>query len=740
MPIEWRPDDRQFHLRNDQVSLVLRVYEDGSLGHLHLGAPLPIGRSYRHLGPDPFDGFSNRVGRPVPLAYPTAGTGDFRVPGLVATTRDGSTALALRYVSHRLTAGKPPLDGLPSTYTDDDAEAETLEVALRDEPGDIGVDLRFTLFADRPVIVRSATIRNEGAGAAELECAMSLAVDLPDADWLLVGLAGSWARERHVVERRLVPGIQSVSSIRGASSAEHNPFVALRRPATDEAHGEALGFSLVYSGNFLAEAQVEPYGTTRLRLGIEPSTFAWRLEPGQSFTTPEAVVAWSATGLGGLSAAFHALFRDRLARGPWRDRPRPILLNNWEATYFDFDADRLVAIAATARDLGVELFVLDDGWFGARDDDTTSLGDWFVDRRKLPDGIEGVARRITDLGIGFGLWIEPEMVSRRSRLFEAHPDWAIGIPGRPRTESRQQLVLDLSQPAVVDHLATVLTEVLGSAPISYIKWDMNRNITEPWTPSLPPDRQGEFFHRYILGVYELYRRLTTRFPDILFESCASGGGRFDPGMLAFAPQGWTSDGTDAVERLRIQWGTSLAYPLSSMAAHVSAVPNHQVGRVTPLATRAAVAFFGVFGYELDPTVLDPGERAAITDQIAFYRGHRDLFQRGRFVRLVSPFDGERDRAAWMVVSDDRRRAVVGTYRILGLPDPGPERLRLDGLDPEAIYRVSGWPASSARLVQANTGERSGAELMGAGLVLDLERGATVERGDFWAQLYVLEAT
>jgi alpha-galactosidase len=387
----------------------------------------------------------------------------------------------------------------------------------------------------------------------------------------------------------------------------------------------------------------------------------------------------------------------------------------------------------------VELFVLDDGWFGARNDDTTSLGDWFVDRRKLPDGIDGLARRIADLGMGFGLWIEPEMVSQRSQLFEAHPDWAIGVPGRPRTESRQQLVLDMSRPEVVDHLTAVLTEVLASAPITYVKWDMNRNITEPWTPSLPGDRQGEFFHRYILGVYELYRRLTGRFPDILFESCAGGGGRFDPGLLAFAPQGWTSDGSDAVGRLRIQWGTSLAYPLSSMAAHVSAVPNHQVGRVTPLSTRAAVAFFGVFGYELDPTALDEEERAAISDQISFYRRHRDLFQRGRFLRLVSPFEGDHDRVAWMVVSDDRRRAVVGTYRILGVPDPGPERLRLNGLDPDAVYAVSPWPESADRLARANTGERSGAELMGAGLVLDLERWETVVRGDFWAQLFVLEA-
>ena len=415
-----------------------------------------------------------------------------------------------------------------------------------------------------------------------------------------------------------------------------------------------------------------------------------------------------------------------------------MLINNWEATYFDFDADKLVGIAASARELGVELFVLDDGWFGKRDDDTTSLGDWVVDRRKLPDGLDGVAERITALGMGFGVWIEPEMVSADSDLFRSHSDWAIGVPGRPRTESRQQLVLDMARPEVVDHLTGVLTDVLASAPITYVKWDMNRNITEPWSASLPADRQGEFFHRYILGVYELYRRLTTRFPDILFESCAGGGGRFDPGMLAFAPQAWTSDGTDAVERLRIQWGTSMAYPLSSMAAHVSAVPNHQVGRVTPLATRAAVAFFGAFGYELDPTAMTPDERAEIADQIAFYIRHRDVFQYGRFARLESPFEGDHDEVAWMAVAPDERRAIVAYYRILGQPDPGPVRLRLRGLDPAATYAVTAWPAAGG-LVREPAGDHTGAELMAAGMALDLGRNETMSRGDFWARLYVLEA-
>ena len=374
--------------------------------------------------------------------------------------------------------------------------------------------------------------------------------------------------------------------------------------------------SLVYSGNFLAEAEVDPFGTARLRIGIHPEAFAWRLEPGATFTTPEAVIAWSGDGLGALSEALHGLYRDRLARGTWRDRPRPVVLNNWEATYFDFDHDRIVGIARRAKALGVELFVLDDGWFGRRDNDDSSLGDWVVDRRKLPGGIEALVRDVKGLGLQFGIWIEPEMVNADSDLFRAHPDWAIGVPGRGRTESRQQLVLDYARPEVVDHIADALTAVLSSAPIDYVKWDMNRNITEPWTASVPADRQGEFFHRYILGVYELYRRLTERFPDILFESCAGGGGRFDAGLLAYAPQAWTSDDTDAAERLAIQWGTSMAFPVSSMAAHVSAVPNHQTGRVTPLFTRAAVAMFGAFGYELDPTAMPDDEQAEVARQVA----------------------------------------------------------------------------------------------------------------------------
>ncbi len=739
MPIGWDPEARQLHLHNGSISYVMRVLENGALGHLHFGPRLSPDRSYAHLGLGPFQGFSNRLDDPVALELPIAGVGDFRVPALTVEGPDGSTVLDLVYVSHRIVAGKPPLATLPATYVETDDEADTVEVVLADGPTGVEVRMSYTIFRGQPIVARSAVVRNGGTAPVRLTCAMSASLDLADSDWLFLQLSGTWARERHVVERQLVPGRQSVGSQRGASGYQHNPFIALRRATTTEDRGEAYGFSLVYSGNFLAEADVDAQGSTRVRLGIAPEGFAWQLESGAEFQLPEAVLAYSDTGLGGLSDGYHALYRDRLARGIWRDRPRPILINNWEGTYYDFDEAKLLEMATASRDLGVELFVLDDGWFGLRDDDTTSLGDWFVDRRKLPDGIDGLARKVESLGLRFGLWIEPEMVSQHSRLFVDHPDWAIGVPGRSRTESRQQLVLDMSRPEIVDHLFAVLSDVLTDAPVSYIKWDMNRNITEPYSLGLPADRQGEFFHRYILGVYDLYARLTAAFPDILFESCASGGGRFDPGMLAFAPQTWTSDDTDAAERLAIQWGTSLVYPLSSMGAHVAAVPNHQTGRVSPLSSRAAVAFFGVFGYELDPTRFTPEERREVIDQIAFYKVHRELFQRGRFVRLRSPFEGDGNETAWMSVSADRGKAVVGLYRVLNRPVPGPDRIRLRGLDPAARYRVSLWPETGDSLERANALVRGGDDLMTAGLLLATERHAAARRGDFWARLFVLEA-
>ncbi len=487
MAIDWNAEAREFHLHNGRISHVLRVHDDGTLGTLHFGAALAPGTSYAHLGPGEFVGFGNRLGEPVAFEYPVPGIGDYRVPALVVELADGSSVLELRYREHRIEAGKPELDGLPSTYVEEPDEATSLVVVLADAMSGVEAELTYTIFRDHAATTRSVRIRNAGAGAVTVRCAMSASLDLPDADWQLLHLSGTWARERHVRRRPLAAGLQAVSSVRGASSHEHNPFVALVRPGTSEDAGEVIGLNLVYSGNFLAEVEVDAYGTSRTRIGINPATFAWLLEPGGELTLPEAVVVHTDSGLGAMSETFHRLYRERLARGVWRDRPRPILINNWEGTYFDFDEDRLVAIAGSAQ--------------GSR-------GRAVRPRRRLvrrPRRRHDVARRLVrrpaqatqrhrrarapDHGAGhrrFGLWIEPEMVSERSRLYEEHPDWAIGVPGRPHTEGRQQLVLDMSRPDVVEHLAAVLAEVLGSAPISYVKWDMNRTITEPYSVALPP--------------------------------------------------------------------------------------------------------------------------------------------------------------------------------------------------------------------------------------------------------------
>jgi alpha-galactosidase len=742
MTIAWNDTTREWHLANGRTSWVLRILENGWIGQLHAGAPLAVGPSYRHLGPAAFEGYDNRVNEPVGLTVPVPGVGDFRVPALVVENPDGSTVLDLRYREHRILTGKPPLPGLlPSTYVEDPAEADTLEIDVVDAPTGVVVTMSFSLFRDWPVVARSMRIANDGAARIVVRCAMSATLDLPDAGWTLQTLSGTWARERDVVERPLVSGRQGVGSLRGGSGAEHNPFLGLRRAATTEDAGEAWGVVLAWSGNFLAEADVDAHQTTRLRVGVHPDAFAWALEPGASFTTPEALLAWSGDGLGAMSEALHGVLRERMARGSWRDADRPVLLNNWEGTYFDFDHDRLVEMATAAKAMGIEMFVLDDGWFGARSDDHRALGDWTVNRTKLREGVEGIAREVHALGMKFGLWIEPEMVNADSDLFRAHPDWAIGVPGRKRTESRQQLVLDFARPEVVDHMANAIIAVLETATIDYVKWDWNRFITEPFTPSLPPERQGEFFFRYTLGMYELYRRLTARFPDILFESCAGGGARYDAGMLAWAPQAWTSDDTDAVERLRIQWGSSLPYPLSSSGAHVSAIPNHQTGRLTPIDFRAAVAMFGAFGYELDPTAMPDAEREAVRHQVAFYVQRRDLFQRGRFLRLRSPFEGDGNETAWMVVAPDASRAVVAHYRVLQHPMPVRDRLRLRGLDVTARYVVTAWSSFDAPL---GTFERGGDELMSVGIGIEPQEplpadvwadGLRILRGDFTARLF-----
>ena len=566
---------------------------------------------------------------------------------------------------------------------------------------------------------------------------MSACLDLPDAEYEWWQFSGAWGRERHLKTRTLEQGITSIGSIRGNSSAQQNPFVILARPGTDDLQGEAIGCAFVYSGNFLIQAEVDTFDTTRLLVGIHPQGFRWKLRPGSSFQTPEVVFAYTTEGLNDLSATLHSLFRERLMRGQWRDQPRPIVTNNWEATYFDFTEDTLIDIARTAQGVGAELFVLDDGWFGARRGERAGLGDWMPNTDLLPDGIAGLSKKVTDLGIDFGLWVEPEMVNEDSDLFRTHPDWVIQTPNRRRSVGRFQLVLDYSRAEVVDHVFTQLSDVFSTAKISYVKWDMNRSLTEVFSSALPTDQQGEVAHRHMLGVYALLERLTTAFPHILFESCASGGARFDAGMLFYAPQAWASDDSDAVERLKIQWGSSFAYPIVSHGAHVSITPNHQVNRVTPLHTRANVAFFGAFGYELDLNKLSDEEIAEVKAQVAFMKEHRELIQFGTFYRLRSPFDS--NVTCWMVVNKQKTKAIVGWYRVLNTVNAPFDRVRLVGLDTTKRYRITG-----NELVDGRDVVRSGSELHNIGLITsdrnsgDVPQNVTPNR-DFDSRLFVLTA-
>jgi alpha-galactosidase len=663
--------------------------------------------------------------------YPVYGTTDYRHPAVEIQQENGSRISDFQYVSHTISAGKPGIHGLPATYTELDEEAKTLCVTLKDELTGVKLELFYTIFEADGVIARSARFVNEGTSPVHLLTAMSLNLDLPDKDYVWMQLSGAWSRERYVKNRILEQGIQAVDSRRGNSSHDHNPFLVLKRQNTTEQQGIAIGFSLIYSGNFRAQAEVDTHDVTRVTLGINPDGFDWKLDCGESFQTPEAVIVYSEEGLNGMSQAFHRLYRSRLARGYWRDRVRPILNNNWEATYFDFTEDRLVEIASKAKECGVELFVLDDGWFGQRNNDHAGLGDWFANKDRLPNGLKGLAERIEALGMKFGLWFEPEMVNKDSDLYRLHPDWIIRTPGRRASHGRNQFVLDFSRDEVVDFIYEMMAKILAGAKISYVKWDMNRSITECYSEALPAERQGEVFHRYILGVYRLYERLTGAFPKVLFESCASGGGRFDPGMLYYAPQGWASDDSDAVERLKIQYGTSMCYPLSSIGSHVSVTPNHQVFRNTPLHTRANVAYFGTFGYELDLNKLDDKEINEVKEQIRFMKEYRELLQFGTFYRLKSPFDG--NETVWQVVSEDKRTSLVGWYRVLNGVNTPFDRVQLCGLLEDTLYE-NVW----------NHTENYGDELMNLGLLTsDVTSGEVpsdeVPCTDFESRIYILKA-
>ncbi len=742
MGIIFNESTKEFHLYNENISYLMKIMRNDQMGQLYFGKRIPQKENYDYLTENRyrpvtsyvFDNEYSFTLEHLKQEYPSYGTTDYRMPALEILQPNGSRITDFRYISHKIYKGKPALKGLPATYTESEEEADTLELVLRDELLQVEMTLLYTIFQKENAIARSVRFENKGREAYQLTRAMSLSLDLPDDEYEWIQFSGAWGRERYVKTRMLQQGIQSVGSTRGASSHHHNPFVMLKRPAADEFQGEVMGFSLIYSGNFLAQAEVDTYNVTRMMIGIHPLGFSWCLNPGEEFQTPEAVMVYSAEGMNGMSQTFHRLFRTRLARGFWRDKERPILLNNWEATYFDFTEEKLIEIAKTAKEDGVELFVLDDGWFSTRCGETSGLGDWWPNLERLPRGIKGLSETIEELGLKFGLWFELEMVNKDSELYRSHPDWIIHTPDRHASHGRKQYVLDFSRKEVVDYIYEMVAKILRESKISYIKWDMNRNITECFSEGYGAEHQGEIFHRYILGLYDLYNRLNTEFPEILFESCASGGGRFDPGLLYYAPQCWTSDDTDAVERQKIQYGTSYAYPVSSMGAHVSITPNHQLNRTTPLKTRGNVAAFGAFGYELDLTRLTAREREIVREQIGFVKKYRKLIHTGTFYRLLSPFEG--NFTAWMVVSEDKKQAIVAYFKTLNDVNREFRRLRLQGLDQDLFYHMQ----------EEGEGKGSfyGSELMNIGMVTTDAAAGELPQGeapcsDFWSRIVVLEA-
>ena len=739
MPIIYNEKTREFHLYNQEISYIIKILDNDQPGQLYYGKRLTYREDFSHLfeyamrdmSPYAFEGNSTFSLENIKQEYPTFGCGDMRFPAYEIERENGSHVVEFVYKEHKIYNGKPKLEGLPATYVESDDEAQTLELVLEDTSINTRIVLLYTIYEAFPVIARSVRFECDSDEKITLLSAMSACVDLPDKDYEMIDLAGVWARERHVRRHKLDYGIQSIYSMRGCSSYQFNPFLALARENADEFQGQVYGFSLVYSGNFLAQTEVDNYDTARVLMGIHPNGFKWTLEKGESFQTPEMVMVYSEAGLNGMSQTFHKLYRTRLARGTWRDKVRPILINSWEAFYFDFDAPKLLGLADAATDLGMELFVLDDGWFGKRDDSTSSLGDWYPNEEKLKGTLKELAEKINAKGLKFGLWIEPEMTNKDSDLYRAHPDWILAEQGKRICHSRTQYVLDFSKKEVREYIGDMLENLLAEVPVSYIKWDMNRTFSEVFSNGNDREYQGKVCHKYILGVYELYERLTSRFPHVLFESCASGGARFDPGMLYYAPQGWTSDDTDAIERLKIQYGTSMVYPVSCMGSHVSASPNHQTNRVTPLETRADVAYFGTFGYELDLLKLGEEDKAEIRRQIAFMKEKRDLIQKGTFYRLKSPFEG--NETAWMIVSEDQKKALVGYYRVMQPVNVGFKRLKLKGLKEDTCYKVSGYAYDCY-----------GDELMQVGMILSdsasgVWKKGVNDKGDFQAEVFEIVA-
>ena len=685
--IIYQQEIKAFYLSGKNYSYLMRVNEGGRLQTLHYGAKIPledIAYLIAQVG-DPvsreLDNLGFYANERIFSECGGYGRGDYRSPSVVIEREDGGLMSEFYYVRHTVNDSVPELEGLPHVR----CGGQTLTIFLRDLCSDAEIQLNYTVSDDSNVLVRNARIVNAGKQPFYLQKAFSFCADLSDRNYRLLRLHGAWTRERAPEITDLGHGITRLQSTCGASSYGIHPFLGLLEQDCSETEGTCYGVQLVYSGNFALTAERNSFGTVRLSGGINDEQFRWEVGGGESFVTPQALLCYSEQGLGGLSREYADIIRERIMNPAFAFAPRPIVINNWEATYFDFDREKLFSIIDGAAKLGVDMFVLDDGWFGKRDNDSSGLGDWVVNEKKLVGGLSAVIERCKQNGLKFGLWFEPEMVSPDSDLYRAHPDWAIHKDGVEPIRGRRQLVLDFTRKEVVDYVFAAVAGILSSYDISYVKWDMNRFITECYSVSLPAHRQGEFMHRYILGVYDLAERLTSKFPKVFFEGCAGGGGRFDAGVLYYFPQIWTSDDTDGYERAKIQWGTSLCYPVSGMSCHVSACPNHQTGRTTPIATRGAIASLGGSGYELDVSVLSEEEKNACKEQIAAYRKISDLVLKGDLFRLIDPFS--ENYFCEMIASKDKRRAYVVGEQLRALPLSNPKFVKLVGLAEEKLYRI-----------------------------------------------------
>lgn len=687
--ITFDEKNKVFYLSTEKTSYIIGLLNGELPIHIHWGKridriPDDWGKTYTRRALSAYDRgeFSSNT---LPQEYPTFGNADNRIPAMQISSGVNGQQVKLKFSKYEIESGKPALEGLPATYTEADSEADTLKITMTDAVQQLEVTLYYTVFNNIDAITRSTVIKNLGEKTV-LCGAMSAAVDfygMADSD--ILTLDGTWTRERQITRKRITSGNQCIESRCGASSAYHSPFMAVCSKDAAETQGDVYGFSLVYSGDFVAGVELDAYNTARAYIGINPFQFSYTLESNDTFCTPEAVLVYSANGIGEMSRIYHKLYRTRLCRGKYRDSERFVLINNWEATYFDFNEEKLVKIAEKAAQIGIDTMVLDDGWFGKRTADNAGLGDWVENPDRLPNGLRGLADKINALGMRFGLWFEPEMVNPDSDLYRAHPDWILHAKGRQSSLVRNQLTLDLSRKDVCDYITEAVSDVLSKANIEYVKWDMNRYMSEVGSSELPADRQGEVKHRYMLGLYSVLETLTQRFPNVLFESCASGGGRFDPGMLYYMPQTWTSDDSDAAERLRIQYGTSIVYPYSSMGAHVSAVPNHQIGRITSFEMRCDVALPGQFGFELDLNKCTDHELEIAKKKVREYRELQEVFHKGDCYRLKSPF--ETDLSAVEFVSEDKKTAVVciSSYKATAYsPD---EFIKPQGLCENATYRI-----------------------------------------------------